>query len=158
LAVAGNNKGRIKMFKRILVAYDGSPESGRALIVGIQLAKSLKADLRAVYVYEKLPAYAAGYMDLGVSGASIVLPRQASQYYRTLQLNAQQAAHQQGIALKTELVEGDEVKAIVECVQRTRSDLLVLGIPPHYGLFSRLWNHTTHDLSQQVASSILEVH
>jgi hypothetical protein len=97
-------------------------------------------------------------MDLGVSGASIVLPRQASQYYRTLQLNAQQAAHQQGIALKTELVEGDEVKAIVECVQRTRSDLLVLGIPRHYGLFSRLWNHTTHDLSQQVASSILEVH
>jgi nucleotide-binding universal stress UspA family protein len=158
LAVAGNNKGKIKMFKRILVAYDGSPESGRALIVGIQLAKSLKADLRAVYVYEKLPAYAAGYMDLGVSGASIVLPRQASQYYRTLQLNAQQAAHQQGIALKTELVEGDEVKAIVECVQRTRSDLLVLGIPRHYGLFSRLWNHTTHDLSQQVASSILEVH
>ena len=146
------------MFKRILVAYDGSPESGRALIVGIQLAKSLKADLRVVYVYEKLPAYAAGYMDLGVSGASIVLPRQASQYYRTLQLNAQQAAHQQGIALKTELVEGDEVKAIVECVQRTRSDLLVLGIPRHYGLFSRLWNHTTHDLSQQVASSILEVH
>jgi len=31
LAVAGNNKGRIKMFKRILVEYDRSPESGRAL-------------------------------------------------------------------------------------------------------------------------------
>ena len=146
------------MFKRILVAYDGSPESGRALIVGIQLAKSLKADLRTVYVYEKLPAYAAGYMDFGVSGASIVLPRQASQYYRKLQVNAQEAAHQQGIALRTELVEGDEVKAIVECVQRTRSDLLVLGIPRSDGLFSRLWSHTTHDLSQQVASSILEVH
>lgn len=150
-------KGK-EMFKRILVAYDGSPESGRALIVGIQLAKSLKADLRTVYVYEKLPAYAAGYMDFGVSGASIVLPRQASQYYRKLQVNAQEAAHQQGIALRTELVEGDEVKAIVECVQRTRSDLLVLGIPRSDGLFSRLWSHTTHDLSQQVASSILEVH
>jgi nucleotide-binding universal stress UspA family protein len=145
------------MFKRILVAYDGSPESGRALVVGIQLAKNLKADLRTVYVYEKLPAYAAGYMDFGVSGASILLPKQASEYYRMLQVRAQQAARQQDIALKTELVEGDEVQAIVECVQRTRSDLLVLGIPRHYGLFSRLWNHTTHDLSQQVASSILEV-
>src|ERR1700722_5370552 len=146
------------MFKRILVAYNGSPESGRALIVGIQLAKSLKADLRTIYVYEKLPGYDAGYMDLGVNGASIVLPRQASQYYRMLQLNAQQAAHQQGIALKTELVEGDEVKAIVESVQKTESDLLVLGIPRRYGLFSRLWNHTTHDLSQQVSSSMQEVH
>jgi nucleotide-binding universal stress UspA family protein len=146
------------MFKKILVAYDGSSESGRALIVGIQLAKSLKAELRTVYVYEKVPAYAAGYMDVEVNGASIMLPRQASQYYRKLQVNAQEAARQQGIALNTELVEGDEVKAIVECVQRTRSDLLVLGVPRRYGLFSRLWNHTTHDLSQHVASSILEVH
>jgi nucleotide-binding universal stress UspA family protein len=146
------------MFKRILIAYDGSPESARALLVSMQLAKSLKADLRTLYVYEKLPAYAAGYMDFGVNGASITLPRQASEYYRMLQVHAQQTARQQGIALKTELVEGDEVQAIVECVQRTRSDLLVLGIPRHYGLFSRIWNHTTDDLSQQVASSILEIH
>jgi nucleotide-binding universal stress UspA family protein len=146
------------MFKRILVAYDGSPESGRALVVGIQLARSLEADLRTVYVYEKPPAYAAGYMDFGANGASIVLPRQASQYYQMLQVNAQLAARQQGIALKTELAEGDEVTAIVESVQKTKSDLLVLGIPRRYGLFSRLWNHTTYDLSQQVSSSILEVH
>ena len=146
------------MFKKILVAYDGSPESGRALIVGVELAKSLKADLSTVYVFEKLPAYAVGYMDIGVTGATVVLPRQVSQYYRKLQVNAQEAARQQGIALNTELVEGDEVKAIVECVQRTRTDLLVLGIPRRYGLFSRLWNHTTHDLSQHLATSILEVH
>jgi nucleotide-binding universal stress UspA family protein len=145
------------MFKRILVAYDGSPESGRALIAGIQLAQTLKSELRTVYVYEKLPPYAAGYMDFAVTGASILLPRHASQYYRLLQLRAQLTARQQGIALKTEFLEGDEVQAIVECVQRTRSDLLVLGIPRRRGLFSRLWNHTTHDLSQRVASSILEV-
>jgi nucleotide-binding universal stress UspA family protein len=146
------------MFKRLLVAHDGSPESGRALIVGIQLAKSLKADLRTIYVYEKLPAYAAGYMAFGVNGASIVLPRQAFEYYRMLQVHAQQTARQHGIALQTEFVEGDEVRAIVECVQRTRADLLILGIRRHYGVFSRLWNHTTHDLSQKVASSILEIH
>jgi hypothetical protein len=75
-----------------------------------------------------------------------------------LQVNAQQAAHQQGIALKPELAEGDEVKAIVESVHRTESDLLVLGIPRRYGLFSRLWNHTIHDLAQQLSSSILGVH
>ena len=146
------------MFEKIMVAHDGSPESGRALIVGVELAKSLKADLSTVYVYEKLPAYAAGHMDIGVTGATVVLPQQVSQYYRKLQVNAQEAARQQGIALNTELVEGDEVKAIVECMQRTRSDLLVLGLPRRYGLFSRLWNHTTHDLSQHVASSILDFH
>ena len=35
------------MFKRILVAYDESPASGRALFTGINLAKSLNAELRA---------------------------------------------------------------------------------------------------------------
>jgi len=38
------------MFERILVAYDGSAESGRALHTGIHLAKALNAELRAVSV------------------------------------------------------------------------------------------------------------
>ena len=146
------------MFKRILVAYDGSPESGRALIVGIWLAKSLKADLRAVYVYEKLPPYVAGYIDAGVTGASVTLAQYAAQDYQKLEASAQQTAAQQDIALKTELVAGNEVQAIVEYVKSTGSDLLVLGIAEHNGLFSRLWNHATYDLSQLVACSILEVH
>jgi nucleotide-binding universal stress UspA family protein len=50
------------MFNKILVAYDKSPESGRALLTGIHLAKSLNAELRAVSVQEKLPPY-AGYID-----------------------------------------------------------------------------------------------
>ena len=50
------------------------------------------------------------------------------------------------------------MQAIVECVQRNQSDLLVLGLHRHSLLFSRLWNHTTHDLSQQLSSSILGVH
>ncbi len=145
------------MFKRILVAYDESPESGRALLTGIDLAKSLNAELRAVSVQEKLPPY-AGYIDAEVPGGTPLLRQQAFEYYRDLQARAQQAARQEGIILLTELVEGDEVQAIVECVQRTQSDLLVLGLHRHSLLFSRLWNHTTHDLSQQVISSILGVH
>ena len=145
------------MFKRILVAYDESPESGRALLTGIHLAKSLSAELRTVSVQEKLPPY-DGYIDAEVPGGTALLHQQASEYYRKLQADAQQAAGQEGITLTTELVEGNEVEAIVECVQRTQSDLLVLGIHRHSLLFSRLWNHTAHDLSQQVVSSILGVH
>lgn len=64
----------------------------------------------------------------------------------------------EGVSLTAELVEGDEVQAIMECVQRNQSDLLVLGLHRHSLLFSRLWNHTTHDLVQQLSSSILGVH
>jgi nucleotide-binding universal stress UspA family protein len=145
------------MFKRILVAYDESPESGRALLTGIHLAKSLNAELRAVSVQENLPPY-AGYIDAEVPGGTRLLRQQAADYYRDLQKRAQEAAQREGIILTTELVEGDEVQAIVECVQRTQSDLLVLGLHRHSLLFGRLWNHTAHDLSQQLSSSILGVH
>ena len=145
------------MFKRILVAYDESPESGRALLAGIHLAKSLNAELRAVSIQEKLPPY-SGYIDAEIPGGTAMLRQQASEYYRNLQTEAEEAARQEGIALTTELVEGDEVEAIVEYAVRTDSDLLVVGIHRHPLLLSRLWNHTAHDLSQRVASNILGVH
>ena len=85
------------------------------------------AELKAVSVQENLPPY-AGYIDAEVPGGTILLRQQAADYYRDLQARAQQAAEREGVNLTTELVEGDEVEAIVECVQRNQSDLLVLGL------------------------------
>ncbi len=42
------------MFKKVLVAHDESLKSGRALLTGIHLAKSLNAGPRAVSVQEDL--------------------------------------------------------------------------------------------------------
>ncbi len=92
------------MFNKILVAYDESPESGRALLTNI---------------------------DAEVPGGTTLLRQQAFEYYRDLQARAQQAAQREGVILTSELVEGDEVQAIVECVQRNQSDLLVLGLHRH---------------------------
>ena len=50
------------------------------------------------------------------------------------------------------------MQAIVECMERNQSDLLVVGLHRHWLLSSRLWNHTTHDLAQQLSSNILGVH
>ena len=78
-------------------------------------------------------------MDAEVPGGTALLRQQASEYYRKLQSDAKEAARQEGIALTTELVEGDEVEAIVECGQRAHSDLLVLGVHRQSLLLSRLW-------------------
>jgi hypothetical protein len=71
----------------------------------------------------------------------VLLRQQAADYYRDLLTRARYAAQREGVILTTELVEGDEVQAIMECVQRNQSDLLVLGLRRHSLLFSRLWNH-----------------
>jgi nucleotide-binding universal stress UspA family protein len=47
------------MFRRLLVAYDGSEGANRALVAGVALAKALGVDLHAVAVEEELPKYAA---------------------------------------------------------------------------------------------------
>ena len=91
-------------------------------------------------------------------GATALLHQQPSEYYRNLQAAAQRTARQEGVILRTEVVEGDEVQAIVECAQRTQSDLLVFGLHRHSLMFGRLWNHTARDLAQQVQTSILGVH
>jgi nucleotide-binding universal stress UspA family protein len=145
------------VFNKILVEYDESPESGRALLSGIHLAKSLNAELRAVSVQENLPPYAA-YLDAEFPGGTVLLRQKVADYHPDLLIRARQTAQREGVILKTELVEGDEVQAIMECAQRNQSDLLVLGLHRHSLLFSRLWNHTTHDLAQQLNSSILGVH
>jgi len=106
------------MFKNILVAYDESPESGRALLTGIHLAKRLNADLRAVSVQENLPPY-AGYLDAEVPGGTRLFRQRAADYYRDLQTRAQQAAQRECVVLTTELVEGDEVQAIMNTVALT---------------------------------------
>ena len=41
---------------------------------------------------------------------------QAANYYRDLQTRSQQAARQEGAILTAELVEGDKVRAMVECI------------------------------------------
>jgi nucleotide-binding universal stress UspA family protein len=145
------------MFKRILVAYDDSPESGRALLTGIRLAKSLNAELRVVAVQERLPLLTA-YSEVGAPGETRLLREETSDFYLTLLNNAQRTAREEGLVLLTELVEGHEVQALAEYVERTHSDLLILGIHRHASLLGRLWDHTPQDLSQQVASSILGVH
>jgi len=45
------------MFHKIVVALNGSHEADRALAAAIHLAKSLNAELHAIAVATRLPAY-----------------------------------------------------------------------------------------------------
>lgn len=55
---AENTIKRYEMFKKILLAYDGSESAKKGLEAGINLAKLHQADLWALAVQEKLPRFA----------------------------------------------------------------------------------------------------
>lgn len=61
------------MFKRITVAYNESPEAGRALASAIHLARTLGAELRALTIVEPPPAYTA-YADAADSSRTDTEP------------------------------------------------------------------------------------
>jgi nucleotide-binding universal stress UspA family protein len=62
------------VYKRMMVAYDESPEAKRALTRAIELAKLMGAELRLVTVSEPLPAFVA-YADVGFRDQSECLQR-----------------------------------------------------------------------------------
>lgn len=139
------------MFQKIMVAYDDSPEAGRALHASIELAKVLGADLSVVTVLESLPIY--------YSFATIVAPavnwtEEKRARYSTLQAEAQYLAKAAGLVIDAELIIGDEVDAIVDCAIKHHSDLLVLGIRRHSWLMA---GHTAKDIAERAPCALLGI-
>uniref|UniRef100_A0A7V5CS46 Universal stress protein n=1 Tax=Acidobacterium capsulatum TaxID=33075 RepID=A0A7V5CS46_9BACT len=118
------------MFQRILIAYDGSPESKKALETGIALARELKADTSLVSVIEPLPGYItlAGSVEPSYPAELI---RERREKFSAMQSEVKEKAAQHGMTVETLLVEAPEIEGLLRTVAETRADLLVIGLRPH---------------------------
>lgn len=144
------------MFRKLVVAYNESPEAQRALFSGIRLAKSLTAELLTVTALSDLPAYTA-FADATDPSATQVLQDDRLKFYRKLQDKARVQAENHGIELQSHLLEGRPVEAIVDFLRRQKADLLVIGLHQHDFYIARLWS-TVYELAQDAPCSVLGVH
>jgi nucleotide-binding universal stress UspA family protein len=144
------------MFKKIVVAYNESPEASRALASAIQLAKILGAELRVVSVMEDLPAYSA-YATAADSSLARTLREDRSQHYEQLQAEARDTALREGVAVITDLLQGEAVDGLLGFLIREKPDLLVIGLHRHTSHISRLWS-TVYEVAQDAPCSVLGVH
>jgi nucleotide-binding universal stress UspA family protein len=144
------------MFRKIVVAFNESPESQRAFIVALKLAKSLDAELQAVTAIGELPAYSAF---AGVADSSIprVLEEDRRDFYGKLQDHARAQVESYGIGFHSYLVDGREVEAIVHFLRLQKADLLVVGLHQRDLYIARLWS-TVFGLAQDAPCSVLGVH
>jgi nucleotide-binding universal stress UspA family protein len=149
-----HQEGRV--FQRIVVAHNESPESERAFLSAIRLAKSLNAELHAVTVVDALPTYTAF---AGATDASIlrVLKEDQMSFYEDLQKKARSLAANYGIDLRSHLIEGKQIEAIVDFLRAHQADLLVVGLHQRDLYIARLWS-TVYELAQQAPCSVLGVH
>ena len=140
------------MFTRILVAFDGSPGSRRALRAAIQLAQEHGAELWTISVEEHLPRYAATVSELNDEREA------ANEYFARLLAEARRLAEEHGLALQSEVRPGhNAAQTIVAFAREIGADLLVLGHSGHSGVWGTFLGTTTDKVSHHAPCSVLIV-
>lgn len=138
------------MFRRILIAHDGSDGAVRALDTAIELAATLHADLSMISVEEDLPKYAetiGEFEDREVEES----------YFQRVGAQARARAAFRGIELRHAIVAGHEVKAIVEYARENSFDLLVVGFTGHSRIYEHIWGGTSQNLAHMAPCSVLVI-
>ncbi len=139
------------MFRKILVAIDGSEGANKALRAAIDVAKHYESDLHSISIEEHLPHYAA------TVGEVVEAKQEAADYFRRMVKAAEQAASAAGVRLTAHVLPGHEVEAIVQFVKDRGFDLLVIGFMGHSRIYERIWGGTSQNLTRLAPCSVLVV-
>jgi len=138
------------VYKRILVANDGSTGASHALDAALTLAKLHDAELHAITV-EELPRFAASIDEVAEE------KDEADHRFAPVIADARERAERAGVALETHLAAGHAVQAIVEFIRSRAVDLLVVGFMGHSQLYERIIGSTTDRLVRLAPCAVLVV-
>lgn len=144
------------MFRKIVVAFNQTSESHRALLAAIQLAKTHNAELHTITAMVDLPSYTV-YADAADPAIPRLLEEDRLKSYTELQDNARAQIESCGIRFQSHSVEGRPVEAIVDFLRREKADLLVIGLHQRESYIARLWS-TVYELAQDAPCSVMGVH
>ncbi len=139
------------MFRRILVAYDGSDGARAALRVAVGLVQQLEAELYSISVEEHLPRYAASISE--VEGVK----EEIDAHFRALTKEARDAAALEGVELETVVRQGHAVSEILAFVREGRFDLLAVGSHGHSRVVEQIIGTTSLPLVRLAPCSALIV-
>ncbi len=113
------------MFKKILVAVDGSDQSLEARDLALRLAVDQKASLVFVHVIE-LNKLAVSYEPFSGANASLVIDAAYDDAKAALK-SASEAAARVHVSSAGKTVEGECVESILNTAHETGADLIVIG-------------------------------
>jgi nucleotide-binding universal stress UspA family protein len=116
------------MYKRILVATDGSTLSKKAVASAIELAATCGAELLALKVVPRYPqAYFEGSIPLSVEEVARV-EKQWTESAQAQLATVQKLAHAKAVGVKALAVKSDVVSdAIIATAKKNKADLIVMA-------------------------------
>ncbi len=137
------------MFRKILCGLDGSAAADNALKVAIRLAALFDAELLALSVEERLPAYA------GTVGEVDEEEEYEHDYFDRVHANARRAAMAAGVRLAFSTVPGHAAQVLVETAKRGGFDLIVIGHTGHSRLHDLFLGSTADRVVEKAHCAVL---
>ncbi|MCL4545478.1 MAG: universal stress protein [Chloroflexi bacterium] len=139
------------MFRKIVVAYDGSEGAQQALERALDLVKQASQELWLVSVHGTPLDFASshGEVEQGTEAAEL--------YLSSLQQHARDRAAAAGVRLHTALRHGNVAKRIVEYAGEGGFDLLVLGRSGYSGVWEPFLGTVADKLVRHAPCSVLVV-
>ena len=138
------------MFRRILIANDGSEGGARALTAAIALARSHKAALHMVTV-EEMPRFPTTIDEVEEEKTG------AADRLEPIVRSAKTQARTARVRIVPHIVSGHTVPSILGLIEREKCDLLVVGFMGHSALYNRLIGSTTDRLVELAPCPVLVV-
>ncbi len=145
------------MFKKILIATDGSSTSLKAAEKAIGIAKQFDAKLKVVVVIDQR-VFFIPHDYLPESSAYFQILEELRQGAQRILTDIQKTAEKENVtALEVEILEGSVVDEIVTAAQKFKADLLIIGAVGKTGATRGELGSTAQALTTQSPCSLLIV-
>lgn len=131
------------MFRNILVALDGSPDSGAALSLSLSLAKDLDANLHVLAV-----------IDLQQKHTRVELEAERRHTWQMLH-DLEPTALRAGVRVEAHLAEGVPAEKIVAQARELSADIVVLGHRQRSTLAQRFAGSTAQDVIRHAPCAVM---
>jgi nucleotide-binding universal stress UspA family protein len=138
------------MFKKILLAYDGSDGSKLALDKAAELAKAAQAEFHILAV-GRIPEYAETVSEVEEA------TEQATSFYSKVTDEAARTLKQRGLTATSHIEFGKPGDVILRIAEDLKADLVILGTNPHSALRRRFLGATVDKVVDRAHCSVLVV-
>ncbi len=125
------------MFKKILLATDGSAHAKKAMRLARDLAVRDDAQVIVVHAFKSVPSYLEGASRDELAGRHITEGRKIAE-------EAAQELEKAGLEVVVEVLEGPPADAILRVVGTRQPDLIVMGTRGHGEVTSLLLGSVSH--------------
>jgi nucleotide-binding universal stress UspA family protein len=138
------------MFKRILLAMDGSPHAKRALKFARDLALRDGAQVIVVHAFDPVPTY------LGKTQEDRIVARHVAGGYEVANDTAKEL-QEAGLEVVVEVLEGPPADAILRVADVRECDLIVMGSRGHGTVTSLLLGSVSHRVLAHTQTPVMVV-